>query len=107
VFLGKSGCVECHAVSGASNEMFTDFREHAIAVPQLVPKNTNNQFDGPDANQDFGLEDATASPSDRYRFRTPSLRNVAVEAAFMHDGAFTTLAEAIRHHLDAAASLLA
>jgi cytochrome c peroxidase len=107
LFLGKAGCVECHAVSGASNEMFTDFREHAIAVPQLVPENTNNQFDGPDANQDFGLEDATASPSDRYRFRTPSLRNVAVEAAFMHDGAFTTLAEAIRHHLDAAASLLA
>ena len=107
LFLGKAGCVECHAVSGASNEMFTDFREHAIAVPQLVPENTNNQFDGPDANQDFGLEDATGSPSDRYQFRTPSLRNVAVEAAFMHDGAFTTLAEAIRHHLDAAASLLA
>jgi cytochrome c peroxidase len=107
LFLGKAGCVECHAVSGASNEMFTDFREHAIAVPQLVPENTNNQFDGPDANQDFGLEDATANPFDRYRFRTPSLRNVAVEAAFMHDGAFTTLAEAIRHHLDAAGSLLA
>jgi cytochrome c peroxidase len=87
--------------------MFTDFRKHAIAVPQLVPENTNNQFDGPDANQDFGLEDATANPFDRYRFRTPSLRNVAVEAAFMHDGAFKMLAETIRHHLDAAASLRA
>jgi cytochrome c peroxidase len=40
-----------------------------------------------------------------YGFRTPSLRNVAVEAAYMHDGAFTTLDGAIRHHLDAAASL--
>jgi cytochrome c peroxidase len=87
--------------------MFTDFREHAIAVPQVVPSSTNNAFDGPNANQDFGREDATADPADRYRFRTPSLRNVAVEAAYMHDGAFTTLAAAIRHHLDAVASLQA
>jgi cytochrome c peroxidase len=105
LFFGRAGCAQCHAVSGSSDEMFTDFREHAIAVPQLVPSSTNNAFDGPDANQDFGREDATGDPADRYRFRTPSLRNVAVEAAYMHDGAFTTLAAAIRHHLDAIASL--
>ncbi len=105
LFFGKAGCVECHSVSRSSDEMFTDFRTHAIAVPQLVPANTNNLFDGPAANQDFGREDATGDPADRYAFRTPSLRNVAVEAAFMHDGAFTTLTGAIRHHLDAAASL--
>jgi cytochrome c peroxidase len=107
LFFGKAGCGQCHAVSGSSHEMFTDFQEHAIAVPQLVPAVTNNVFDGPDANQDFGREDATGDPADRYRFRTPSLRNVAVEAAFMHDGAFTTLAAAIRHHLNAVASLRA
>jgi cytochrome c peroxidase len=107
LFFGKGGCVQCHSVSGSSDEMFTDFRTHAIAVPQLVPANTNNQFDGPNANEDFGREDATGNGADRYAFRTPSLRNVAVEAAFMHDGAFTTLAAAIRHHLNAAASLKA
>jgi cytochrome c peroxidase len=107
LFFGAAGCAQCHAVSGSSNEMFTDFQEHAIAVPQLVPSVTNNAFDGPNANQDFGREDATGDPADRYRFRTPSLRNVAVEAAYMHDGAFTTLASAIRHHLKAAASLRA
>jgi cytochrome c peroxidase len=107
LFFGRAGCAQCHAVSGSSDEMFTDFREHAIAVPQVVPSSTNNAFDGPDANQDFGREDATGDPADRYRFRTPSLRNVAVEAAYMHDGAFTTLAAAIRHHLDAVASLQA
>jgi cytochrome c peroxidase len=107
LFFGKAGCVGCHAVSGTSNEMFTDFREHAIAVPQLVPRLTNNQFDGPAANEDFGREDFTGDRGDRYAFRTPSLRNVAVEAAFMHDGAFTSLAAAIRHHLDATTSLLA
>ena len=105
LFFGKAGCAQCHAVSGSSDEMFTDFQEHAIAAPQIVPSSTNNTFDGLDANQDFGREDAAGDPADRYRFRTPSLRNVAVEAAYMHDGAFRTLAAAIRHHLDAIASL--
>jgi cytochrome c peroxidase len=107
LFFGRAGCAQCHAVSGSSDEMFTDFREHAIAVPQVVPSATNNAFDGPNANQDFGREDATGHPADRYRFRTPSLRNVAVEAAYTHDGAFTTLAAAIRHHLDTVTSLQA
>jgi cytochrome c peroxidase len=87
--------------------MFTDFRTHAIAVPQLVPAVTNNQFDGPFANQEFGREDFTSDPAKGYQFRTPSLRDVAVEAAFMHDGAFTSLSDAVRHHLDPRASLLA
>jgi cytochrome c peroxidase len=106
LFFGKAGCVSCHSVSGAANEMFTDFKEHAIAVPQLVPQLTNNQFDGPGANQDYGREDFTGQAADRYAFRTPSLRNVAVEAAYMHDGAFTRLAAAIRRHLDPRSSLL-
>jgi cytochrome c peroxidase len=107
LFFGRAGCAQCHSVSGSSDEMFTDFREHAIAVPQVVPSSTNNAFDGPGANQDFGREDATGHTADRYRFRTPSLRNVAVEPAYTHDGAFTTLAAAIRHHLDVIASLQA
>jgi cytochrome c peroxidase len=107
VFFGKARCVECHSVAGASNEMFTDFRDHAIGTPQLVPRTTNNQFDGVSADQDFGRGEISGLETDRYRFRTPSLRNVAVEAAYMHDGAFTSLAAAIRHHLNPAASLLA
>ena len=105
VFFGKGRCSTCHAVSGSSNEMFTDFKTHVIAVPQLVPKLTNNQFDGAAANQDYGRSEVTGKLSDRYAFRTPSLRNVAVEAAYMHDGAFTSLAAAIRHHLDVTTSL--
>jgi cytochrome c peroxidase len=105
LFFGRAGCVACHSVAGGSNEMFSDFRPHAIGVPQLVPRATNNQFDGAAANEDFGREDATGDPADRYTFRTPSLRNVAVEAAYMHDGAYTSLRAAIRHHLDAVASL--
>jgi cytochrome c peroxidase len=102
LFFGDTGCVACHAVSGASNEMFSDFEEHNIGVPQLVPEATNVTFAGPAANEDFGLADITGDAGDRYRFRTSPLRNVAVQAAFMHDGAYTTLAASISHHLDAA-----
>jgi hypothetical protein len=104
LFFGRAGCVGCHAVSGASNEMFSDFRQHVIGVPQLIPSDTNNTFSGPGANEDFGREDVTGDPTDRYAFRTAPLRNLALSPSFMHDGAFTTLPEAIRHHLDVVAS---
>jgi cytochrome c peroxidase len=84
--------------------MFSDFREHTIGVPQVAPLVTNNAFDGPDANEDFGLEQITGNPDDRYKFRTSPLRNVALQPTFMHNGAFTSLEAAIRHHLDAVAS---
>jgi cytochrome c peroxidase len=101
LFFGRAGCVRCHAVGGESNEMFSDFREHVAGVPQTAPSFANVIFDGPGANEDFGLEQATGSPGDRYAFRTSPLRNVALQPAFMHDGAFTRLEDAIRYHLDA------
>jgi cytochrome c peroxidase len=100
LFFGKAGCVQCHSVAGASNEMFSDFRQHVIGVPQIVPSFGNVMFDGPGANEDFGLEQVTGDPNDRYMFRTAPLRNAAVIPAFMHNGAFVRLEDAIRHHLD-------
>ena len=111
LFFGRARCVECHAVAGGSNEMFSDFREHVVAVPQIAPLfgvgKGNVKFDGPDADEDFGVEQVTGDPADRYAFRTSPLRNVAVQPAFFHNGAFTQLEDAIRHHLDVAASLAA
>jgi cytochrome c peroxidase len=105
LFFGKGSCVTCHRVAGQANEMFSDFEDHVIAVPQLVPHVTNSPFDGSETNQDFGREEVTGDQADRYKFRTPPLRNVAVQPAFMHDGAFTSLEAAVRHHLDVASSL--
>lgn len=107
-FFGKGGCVACHAVSGNSNEMFSDFKMHVIAVPQIAPRfgryTGNVIFDGPGEDEDFGLEQVTLDPKDRYRFRTSPLRNVALQPAFFHNGAYTRLEDAIRHHLDVVAS---
>lgn len=93
------------SVAGMSNEMFSDFQSHVLAVPQLAPLTTNNSFDGPGANEDFGLEQLSGDPADRYKFRTPPLRNLAVQPAFMHNGAYTSLEDAIRHHLDVAGAV--
>jgi cytochrome c peroxidase len=102
LFFGRARCVDCHAVSGRSNEMFSDFRQHVAGVPQVAPSLGNVVFDGPDANEDFGLEQVTGNPADRYAFRTSPLRNVALQPAFMHNGAFVRLEDAIRYHLHAA-----
>ncbi len=108
LFFGKARCIECHSVGGASNEMFSDFVNHVIGVPQIAPAFGiglgNVLFDGPGADEDFGAEQISGNPDDRYKFRTAPLRNLAVLPAFMHNGAFAHLEDAIRHHLDAAKS---
>jgi cytochrome c peroxidase len=101
LFFGRAGCVSCHAVAGASNEMFSDFRQHVAGIPQITPIASNVVFDGPAGNEDFGMEQVTGDAADRYAFRTSPLRNVALQPAFMHNGAFTRLEDAMRYHMDA------
>jgi cytochrome c peroxidase len=109
LFFGKANCVTCHAVSGDANEMFSDFKMHNIGVPQIAPVfgfgTGDTIFDGPGEDEDYGLAQVTGLASDRYRFRTSPLRNVALQPAFFHNGTFTSLNDAIRHHLDVLASL--
>ncbi|MFV0332977.1 MAG: MbnH family di-heme enzyme [Tropicimonas sp.] len=45
-----------------------------------------------------GLFEFTSRPEDMGRFRTPSLRNVALTAPYMHDGSIATLEEVIDHY---------
>ena len=89
-------------LAGQSNEMFSDFQEHAIAWPQIVPGETNVTYDGAAEDEDYGLEQVTGNPGDRYRFRTSPIRNIALQPTFGHNGAYTRLEDAIRHHLDPA-----
>lgn len=109
LFFGKANCVACHAVSGKSNEMFSDFQMHNIGVPQIAPYfgvgKGNTIFDGPDEDEDFGLGQLTGQARDRYKFRSSPLRNVALQPAFFHNGSFTELDQAIKHHLNVLRSL--
>lgn len=79
----KATCAGCHA-----GPLFTDAdkvgsRFHRIDTP----------FAG-----DGGLGDVTGKADDQGRFRTPSLRNVALSAPYLHDGSAPTLEAAIRRH---------
>src|SRR5690349_22826521 len=84
LFFGKANCVQCHAVAGRSNELFSDFQNHVAGVPQIAPKfgvgtgdvpfrNATGEFTE-EGNQDFGNFDITEEPSDIYKFRTSPLR---------------------------------
>ena len=106
LFFDDAKCVNCHETAGDSNEMFSDFISHVIGVPQLAPKfgveTGNVLFDGAGENEDWGVGDADGkNPANRYKFRTAPLRNAALSVAYFHNGAFTDLEDAIRHHLDA------
>lgn len=47
---------------------------------------------------DNGLGNVTGNPTDNGKFKSPSLRNVALTGPFMHDGRFATLREVIDHY---------
>jgi cytochrome c peroxidase len=106
VFFGEGKCVTCHAVSGQSNEMFSDFQNHVAGIPQLAPPfgvgTSNMIYDGPGENEDFGAMQISGDQADKYKFRTAPLRNAALAPAFFHNGAFARLEDAIRFHVDPA-----
>lgn len=79
--LFKANCAGCHA-----GPLFTD-----------ADKPRFHRIDAPFAG-DRGLADVTGEAADAGRFRTPSLRNVALSAPYLHDGSAPTLETAIRRH---------
>lgn len=96
LFYGKAGCYACH-----SGTFQTDQKFHAIAMPQIGP----GKGDGLSGHEDYGREKVTGDSADRYKFRTPSLRNVTLTAPYGHDGAYNTLEAVVRHHLNPVESL--
>lgn len=48
--------------------------------------------------KDSGRAHITGLPEDLYRFKTPSLRNVAITQPYMHDGRYATLEECLDHY---------
>jgi len=97
LFYGKAGCAACH--SGA---LLTDQKFHALMIPPFGPGRTR-RFDP--FVRDVGRMGETDNIDDAYRFRTPSLRNVALTAPYGHNGAYPTLKGIIQHHLDPSQAL--
>lgn len=78
----KGDCFHCHG--DAFNPLWTDNRFH------------NNGLDAYAA--DRGLGAVTGKASDDGKFKTPTLRNLAFTAPYMHDGRFATLDEVLQHY---------
>ncbi len=74
-------CQHCHSAKNFENDEYM-----------------NNGLDEDADFTDLGREDVTGSPSDRAKFKVPSLRNVEVTAPYMHDGRFQTLEEVVEHY---------
>ena len=49
-------------------------------------------------SSDLGLHRVTGKVADKGKFATPSLRNIALTAPYMHDGRFKTLEEVLQHY---------
>jgi cytochrome c peroxidase len=94
LFLGRAKCANCH-----SGPLLTDQQHYNIAVPQLGPGKS------PFQPLDPGRFLETLKPRDRFSFRTPPLRNVAETGPWMHNGAFNSLRDVIRHHAGPVGSL--
>ena len=97
LFYGKAGCGSCHSGWFQSDHDF-----HAIAMPQIGPGKAA-RFE--DHARDEGRMRVTGRAEDAYKFRTPSLRNVAQTGPYGHAGAYADLEAAVRHHLDPVAKL--
>ena len=78
----KGDCFHCHGSD--NNPLWTDNKFH------------NNGLDA--TFSDLGLGAVTGDTNDMGKFKSPSIRNLAFTAPYMHDGRFTTLEEVITHY---------
>jgi cytochrome c peroxidase len=111
IFRRKGNCAVCHEIS-LNNALFTDNRFYNIGVgyKQLEPviddllasidRGVAPELSGWSASQrsELGRYAFTKVPADIGKFKTPTLRNVALTAPYMHDGSLKTLEEVIEHY---------
>jgi cytochrome c peroxidase len=92
--------MECYHCHGGFN--FTDNIKHSrMPFPELGFHNTglyNTDGKGRYPEGHTGIEEFTGVATDMGKFRTPTLRNIAKTAPYMHDGSIPDLATVIRKH---------
>lgn len=79
LFNGVAQCSVCHSGFDLSDH---DFHNVGIALDHAA---------------DPGRQRITLNPADRGKFKTPTLRNIALTGPYMHDGSMATLEETIEH----------
>jgi cytochrome c peroxidase len=120
VFAGKGRCIACHAV-GERDALFSDARFHNTGIGwarrkgtvvdparrysvQLAPGVFTDVREHELAavseplQDDEGRFEVTHKEDERWAYRTPTLRNVAITAPYMHDGSLATLEAVIEYY---------
>lgn len=117
LFKGKGQCSICHTIDD-THALFTDDSFHNTGVgwnasvgdepddyPVQVAPGVEFQLSGKIINSvsappppDIGRYEVTLDPDDRWSYKTPSLRNVALTAPYMHDGKFSTLLDIVQFY---------
>lgn len=94
VFMGKAKCATCHFAplfNGATPPMFTEAEPEVVGTP-AGPRGTPGHAK---LDPDVGRAGIDRVPLHRFAFKTPTLRNIALTAPYMHNGVFRTLDEVI------------
>jgi cytochrome c peroxidase len=88
----KGNCVVCHTM-GDQYALFTDNKFHNLGVGVKLGINGEAEL------TDLGRFKVTNVEADKGAFKTPSLRNIALTAPYMHDGSHKNLKEVIDFYI--------
>ncbi len=117
LFSGKARCISCHTIEQDS-AIFSDYELHNTGVGYLnsMAKSPKSQkvlvapgiwldvdssvmADSAEPKpNDLGYYEISGLPDDRWKYRTPTLRNVALTAPYMHNGSLSTLRDVIEFY---------
>jgi len=88
----KKGCVSCHNGINLGGGLYARFG----LIDNSIIESLENENKLGEPNPHFGLFNITKNDFDKYYFKVPSLRNVALTGPYLHDGRVETLKEAIK-----------
>jgi cytochrome c peroxidase len=97
LFDGKAACLDCHAGWGDNKQLFSSFSYHNILTPPNIALNNGIPDIGAAANPKLNADEKKIAQG---RFKTPTMRNIAKTAPYMHNGVFKTLREVIEYYND-------
>lgn len=95
LFMGKAACATCHfapTFAGTVPPAFSDTESEVLGVP--IKADTSNALLDPDVGRAGGIK-IDQAPIYVNSFKTPTIRNVALTAPYMHNGAYRTLEDVL------------
>lgn len=104
LFKGKAGCDSCHPATievseNGPNPLTAIFTANEFLNTGIgFQSEARRAAEHPKALADRGREEVTHRKEDRYKFRTPTLRNVELTAPYMHDGSLKTLEDVVAYY---------